>query len=135
MSSNSVCNHTGDKQIGLALCVHPILLSDRIGSTQSYYLIHLSMLSCEGFELKSVFLLKCPAPGKSSWVKKVQIPHSRAIISRQKNSENDQESLPRADPPLLPGLPSPIGKFTAMITLHFHLQPHYKYELFHIYFT
>ena len=28
-----------------------------------------------------------------------------------------------------------IGKFTAMITLHFHLQPQYKYELFHIYFT
>ena len=28
-----------------------------------------------------------------------------------------------------------IGKFTAMITLHFHLQPQYKYELFHINFT
>ncbi len=28
-----------------------------------------------------------------------------------------------------------IGKFTAMITLHFHLQPLYKYELFHINFT
>ena len=26
-------------------------------------------------------------------------------------------------------------KFTAMITLHFHLIPQYKYELFHIYFT
>ena len=26
-------------------------------------------------------------------------------------------------------------KFTAMITLHFHLLPQYKYELFHIYFT
>ena len=26
-------------------------------------------------------------------------------------------------------------KFTAMITLHFHLQPQYKYELFHITFT
>ena len=26
-------------------------------------------------------------------------------------------------------------KFTAMITLHFHLQPQYKYELFHINFT
>ena len=23
-------------------------------------------------------------------------------------------------------------KFTAMITFHFHLQPQYKYELFHI---
>ena len=28
-----------------------------------------------------------------------------------------------------------IGKFTAMITLHIHLQPQYKYGLFHIYFT
>ena len=28
-----------------------------------------------------------------------------------------------------------IGKFTAMIALHFHLQPQYKYELFHINFT
>ena len=27
-----------------------------------------------------------------------------------------------------------LKKFTAMITLHFHLQPQYKYELFHIYF-
>ena len=26
-------------------------------------------------------------------------------------------------------------KFAAMITLHFHLQPQYKYELFHINFT
>ena len=29
----------------------------------------------------------------------------------------------------------PIGKFTAMITLRFHLLPQYKYELFHIYLT
>ena len=28
-----------------------------------------------------------------------------------------------------------IGKFTALVTLHFHLIPQYKYELFHIYFT
>jgi len=28
-----------------------------------------------------------------------------------------------------------IGKYTAMIILHFHLQPQFKYELFHIYFT
>ena len=28
-----------------------------------------------------------------------------------------------------------IGNFTAMITLHFHLQPQYKYDLFHIHFT
>ena len=27
-----------------------------------------------------------------------------------------------------------LEKFTAMITLHFHLIPQYKYELFHIYF-
>ena len=26
-------------------------------------------------------------------------------------------------------------KFTAMIILHFHLQPQFKCELFHIYFT
>jgi len=26
-------------------------------------------------------------------------------------------------------------KFTAMIILHYHLHPQYKYELFHIYFT
>ena len=28
-----------------------------------------------------------------------------------------------------------IGKFTAMITLHFQLQLQYKYELFHIYIS
>ena len=28
-----------------------------------------------------------------------------------------------------------LGKFTAMITRHFRLQPQYKYELFHINFT
>ena len=28
-----------------------------------------------------------------------------------------------------------IGKFTAMIILHCHLQPQFKKELFHIYFT
>ena len=28
-----------------------------------------------------------------------------------------------------------LENFTAMITLHFHLQPEYKYELFHINFT
>ena len=28
-----------------------------------------------------------------------------------------------------------IGEFTAIITLHFHLQPQYKYELFHINFA
>ena len=43
------------------------------------------------------FLFKYPAPGKSSWVKKVQIPHTRVIIAGQKNSTNDQKSLPRAD--------------------------------------
>ena len=50
-----------------------------------------------GFELRSVFLFKFPAPGKSSWVKKVQIPHTRVIIIDQKNSTNDQKSLPQAD--------------------------------------
>ena len=28
-----------------------------------------------------------------------------------------------------------IGKLTAMIILHFHLQPQFKYELFHIFLT
>ena len=28
-----------------------------------------------------------------------------------------------------------IGKYTAMIILHFYLQPHFIYELFHIYIT
>ena len=28
-----------------------------------------------------------------------------------------------------------LGWFTAMIILHFHLQPQFKNELFHIYFT
>ena len=50
-----------------------------------------------GFELKSDFLFKGPDPGKSSWVKKVQIPHSRGIVVRQKTLKNDQKSLPRAD--------------------------------------
>ena len=66
--------------------------------------MHLSMLSCwwgrpgigVGFELRSVFLFKCPAPGKSSWVKKVQIPQTRVIIVGQKNSTNDQKSIPWA---------------------------------------
>lgn len=58
--------------------------------------MHLSMLSCwgarpgigGGFELRSVFLFKCPAPGKSSWVKKVQIPHPRGIIVGQKTANS-----------------------------------------------
>ena len=66
--------------------------------------MHPSMLSCwwgrpgigGGFELRSVFLFKCPAPGKSSWVKKVQIPQTRVIIVGQKNSTNDQKSIPWA---------------------------------------
>ena len=42
MSSNSVCNHTCDKQIGLPLRGRPILLSlvwlqTELDSTQSYY--------------------------------------------------------------------------------------------------
>ena len=30
---------------------------------------------------------------------------------------------------------SKFGKFTAMIILHFHLQPQFKNELFHLYFS
>ena len=42
MSSNSVCNHTRDKQIGLPVRGRPILLSlvwlqTELDSTQSYY--------------------------------------------------------------------------------------------------
>ena len=44
-----------------------------------------------GFELRSVFLFKCPAPGKSSWVKKVQTPNTRVINVGQKDSTNDQK--------------------------------------------
>ena len=70
-----------------------------------YKLMHLSMLSSwglggswgggisRGFELRLVFLFKCPALGKSLWVKKVQIPHSRSIIVGQKSSMNDQKSV------------------------------------------
>ena len=72
--------------------------------------MHLQMLSCwwggggggrpdigRRFELRSVLLFKCPASGKSSGVQKVQIPHTRVVIVGQKNSTNDQKSLPRAD--------------------------------------
>ena len=47
--------------------------------------------------LEAVFLFKCPAPGKSSWVKNVQTPHTRVIIFGQKNSMNDKKSLTRAN--------------------------------------
>ena len=52
MSSNSVCNHTRDKQIGLPLRSRPILLSlvwlqTELDSTQSYYhyLFGISLIS------------------------------------------------------------------------------------------
>ena len=50
MSSNSVCNHTRDKQIGLPLRGRPILLSlvwlqTELDSTQSYY-HYLFRISC-----------------------------------------------------------------------------------------
>jgi len=56
-----------------------------------------------GFELRSVFLFKCPALGKSSGVKKVQIPHSRSTIVGQKNSRMIK-SLLRSNPPPIPDL-------------------------------
>jgi len=76
----------------------------KVEAKNAQEIMHLYMLSFwggrpgigGGFGLRSVFLLKCPAPGKSSWVKKVQIPHTRVIIVGQKNSTNDQKSLPRA---------------------------------------
>ena len=50
MSSNSVCNHTRDKQIGLPLRGRPILLSlvwlqTELDSTQSYYHYYLYIKS------------------------------------------------------------------------------------------
>ena len=56
MSSNSVCNHTRDKQIGLPLRGRPILLSllslqTELDSTQSYYHYYLFTDSEEPFEL------------------------------------------------------------------------------------
>ena len=49
-----------------------------------------------GFQLRSVFLFKYPAPGVILG-RKLQIPHTRVIIVVQKHSTNDQKSLPRAD--------------------------------------
>jgi len=77
-------------------------------------IIRLSVLSSLGaggrpgiggeFELRSVFLFKCPAPGKSSWVKKVQIPHTRVIVVGQKNS-TPYHGLVTLNHPPMPGLP------------------------------
>ena len=67
--------------------------------------MHLSMLICWGggggggkpgigwgFELRSVFLFQCLAPGKSSWVKKMPIPHPRGIIVGQKSANSPTPS-------------------------------------------
>ena len=53
------------------------------------------------------FSVQMPGPGKSSWVKNVQIPHSRSIIVNQKNSTNDQKFLLRQIPLLCPASPPP----------------------------
>ena len=55
MSSNSVCNHTRDKQIGLPLRGRAILLSlvwlqTKLASTQSYY--HYLLLRLESYLYK-----------------------------------------------------------------------------------
>ena len=52
MESNSVCNHTRDKQIGLPLRGRPILLSlvwlqTELDSTQSYYQLIIKITICE----------------------------------------------------------------------------------------
>ena len=52
MSSNSVCNHTRDKQIGLPLRGRLILLSlvwlqSELDSTQSYYLTYYKPVDVE----------------------------------------------------------------------------------------
>lgn len=44
------------------------------------------------FELRSVFLFKYPAPGKSSWFKKVQIPHPKGTIVGQKSANSPAPS-------------------------------------------
>ena len=65
MSSNSVCNHTRDKQIGLPLRGRPILLSlvclqTELDSTQSYY-HYLLLLTCNwrSFVCVALFCLRC----------------------------------------------------------------------------
>ena len=63
MSSNSVCNHTRDKQIGLPLRGRPILLSPvwlqtELDSTQSYY-HYLSLISRRSDCRKSFFTSLC----------------------------------------------------------------------------
>ena len=64
MSSNSVCNHTRDQQIGLPLHGRPILLSlvrlqTELDSTQSYYhyLLNLANLTEAAF-LGMTYILK-----------------------------------------------------------------------------
>ena len=68
MSSNSACNHTRDKQIGLPLRGRPILLSlvwlqTELDSTQSYYHYLSNDIALEDLFLQHcvVFLLFCVA--------------------------------------------------------------------------
>ena len=83
--------------LGTSLLVTRIII---IFISSSKRVMHLSMLSCwgrgpgigGGFELRSVFLFKCAAPGKSSWVKKVQIPHPRSIFVGQKSANSPTPS-------------------------------------------
>ena len=63
MSSNSVCNHTRDKQIGLPLRGRPILLSlvglqTELDSTQSYY-HYLQKLAANEADVDLVLSINC----------------------------------------------------------------------------
>ena len=69
MSSNSVCNHTRDKQIGLPLRGRPILLSlvwlqTELDSTQSYY--HYKLRHKYGFKTLTHRLLRAFMSNSSS---------------------------------------------------------------------
>ena len=63
MSSNSVCKHTRDKQIGLPLRGRPILLSlvglqTELDSTQSYY-HYLQKLAANETDVDLVLSINC----------------------------------------------------------------------------
>ena len=63
---------------------------DRVKICMRYAPSNVKLLG--GFELRSVFLFKCPAPGKSSWVKKVQIPYTRVILLLVKRTQRKIKS-------------------------------------------
>ena len=69
MLSNSVCNHTRDKLIGLPLRSRPILLSlvwlhTELDSTQSFYHYLFFFLLLDGWESGASFLSQSLSVGK-----------------------------------------------------------------------